>query len=110
MPKSNKMLRKLEGLKYATSLYLNMGYHLITLIEKKVAYVWLIYHVENTVTRFYQWELATPQKIFNWIWMDFSKCLNLYVNIYMTFWCWNVYCKDQGQKVELALNKKKEIG
>ena len=52
MPKNNKMLLKLEGFKYATSLDLNMGYFYIqinknTIIICKIILSWVKYRYKH---------------------------------------------------------------
>ena len=55
IPKTNEMLLKLEGFKYSTSLYLNMGYYHIQLRKTHLTYVRLFSLGENIDTGVYQW-------------------------------------------------------
>ena len=55
MPKINKILLKLEGFQYATSLYLNMEYYHIRLIQNSSNLCMIILPQGNIVTNIHQW-------------------------------------------------------
>ena len=64
MPTINKILLKLEGFQYATSLDLNMGYYQIQISENASNLCTIILSWEKNVTKLYQWELPTHQTFF----------------------------------------------
>ena len=61
MPKTNKILLKLEGFKYATSLDLIWDMITSDLAKAQAICVQLFYHEENINISVYQWELLTEQ-------------------------------------------------
>ena len=81
MPKINKMLLKLEGLKYDMSIDLNMTYYHIWLSEETSNLYAIILLWVNTTTSVYQWELATHNIFSNRKLIIFYKSLNVYVRI-----------------------------
>ena len=61
MPKINDMLLKLDGLQYATSLDLNMGYYHIQVSKTSR----LFFCGENTGRSVNQWELRTHRTFYS---------------------------------------------
>ena len=111
MPNINEMLLKLEGLQYVKSLDLDMGYYHIQITEDAsnlctIITSWEKYCHKHLLMGVYNWPDILQQKM-NDLFQLF-EFIHAYRDKLLILIKW--YWKDNVHKLELTLNKLKEIG
>ena len=84
MLKINEILLKLEGLQFATSLDLKMGYYHIRFSDNTSNLCTIILFWGNIIKNIYQWELPIHQNVSNRKWKIYFMDLNLPVCTWKT--------------------------